>query len=110
MIFKHCNANLISRVDSDFHEFLERIQLTSLPATSELNPHSSWLLLFTCTALAGETGELANAVKKAIRAEMLNQSPELHLIKARSELADVLAYLLKMTNILGDDLETRYLE
>ena len=95
----------------EFHEFLERIQSTSLlPGTPELNPLSSWLLLFTCTALAGETGELANAVKKAIRATMLNQSSELHLIKARSELADVLAYLLKMTNILGDDLETRYLE
>jgi NTP pyrophosphatase (non-canonical NTP hydrolase) len=65
---------------------------------------------FASLALAGECGEVANAVKKAVRATHLGLDATPHLEFTRRELADVLAYLLKLAAILGSELGDEYLE
>jgi deoxyadenosine/deoxycytidine kinase/NTP pyrophosphatase (non-canonical NTP hydrolase) len=68
------------------------------------------LLQFSALALCGEVGELANNIKKTVRAKLLNQEESSHRDGARHELGDVLAYLLKMSNLLNEDLTLRYLQ
>jgi deoxyadenosine/deoxycytidine kinase/NTP pyrophosphatase (non-canonical NTP hydrolase) len=70
---------------------------------------SSELRMFSGLALAGEVGELANALKKAQRADWLGDDPELHIQRAIAETGDVLAYLLKLATSLGVDLTEVYL-
>src|SRR5712664_2291786 len=65
---------------------------------------------FAALALAGECGEIANAIKKAVRAEHMDQDPKAHLDVAKGELADAFAYLLKLAAVLNTDLATEYLE
>ena len=63
-----------------------------------------------CTiALAGELGEMANFVKKVLRAKKSNKEPEAHLFDAmRTELIDVFIYVLITAQVLGIDLEEGY--
>lgn len=64
---------------------------------------------YIALALAGEVGELANALKK-VRRQLLqgeSSSPECW-DGVREEAADVLAYLLKLCNLFGWDLEDTY--
>jgi NTP pyrophosphatase (non-canonical NTP hydrolase) len=67
-------------------------------------------LQFTALALCGECGELANALKKMVRSQALGMSLDRHKNHARSELADIYAYLLKLSSLLSVDLEAEYLE
>jgi deoxyadenosine/deoxycytidine kinase/NTP pyrophosphatase (non-canonical NTP hydrolase) len=66
------------------------------------------LVQFIALALSGEVGELANDVKKVVRARLLG-SEHANWEQASGELGDILAYLLKMANVLQDDLVMRYL-
>lgn len=63
---------------------------------------------FATLALAGEVGELANVVKKARRAMWTGAGAELDRERCADELADVVAYTLKLANLLGVDLEAAY--
>jgi NTP pyrophosphatase (non-canonical NTP hydrolase)/deoxyadenosine/deoxycytidine kinase len=63
---------------------------------------------FACLALAGEVGELANIVKKARRAIWTGGKAGLDLQALKDELADVVAYTLKLANLLDVDLEDAY--
>jgi NTP pyrophosphatase (non-canonical NTP hydrolase)/predicted ATPase len=65
---------------------------------------------YAALALSGEVGELANSIKKARRALWQGESPEQALADSRHELADVLAYLLKLSELLGVELDRAYLE
>jgi NTP pyrophosphatase (non-canonical NTP hydrolase)/deoxyadenosine/deoxycytidine kinase len=65
---------------------------------------------FSILALCGETGELANSLKKFHRARWLGHRPRFPLDEIRDEVADVLAYLLKVCNSSGISLEIAYLE
>jgi NTP pyrophosphatase (non-canonical NTP hydrolase) len=65
---------------------------------------------FAALALAGECGEVANSIKKALRAQHLDREAKVHLDIAKEELADVLAYLLKLANVLETDLVEEYLQ
>jgi NTP pyrophosphatase (non-canonical NTP hydrolase) len=65
---------------------------------------------FAALALCGECGEIANAIKKAVRAVALGASPENAISHAKAELGDAYAYLLKLSTVLGADLDEIYLE
>jgi NTP pyrophosphatase (non-canonical NTP hydrolase) len=66
-------------------------------------------LEFVVLAMAGEVGELANIVKKTRRAMLLKQEPASdHTRAIRDECADVFAYLLKLCNLFGWDLDVLY--
>jgi NTP pyrophosphatase (non-canonical NTP hydrolase)/deoxyadenosine/deoxycytidine kinase len=65
---------------------------------------------FSTLALCGEAGELANLIKKIRRATWLDEPPDRFTGQAQRELGDLLAYLLKLTNLFGRDLEEIYLE
>jgi NTP pyrophosphatase (non-canonical NTP hydrolase) len=64
-------------------------------------------LAFLVIALCGEAGELANIVKKVARgtAKLVDQTGNI-----RSECADVLIYLLKLSDHLSIDLEEAFLD
>jgi NTP pyrophosphatase (non-canonical NTP hydrolase) len=70
-------------------------------------------LLYLALALCGETGELANLVKKFQRKKHLHPTAdkideESFKRKASEEMADILAYLLLLSNLLKIDLEKEY--
>ncbi len=65
------------------------------------NPYFNMLLL------QEEVGELARAMAQRWRAEAQGRAKEA-LPAIREELADVMAYLLKLANYIGVDLETAY--
>jgi NTP pyrophosphatase (non-canonical NTP hydrolase) len=67
-------------------------------------------LQFATLALCGECGELANALKKVIRAHALGEPSAAAFDNARGELADIYAYLLKLASLLDVNLEEEYLE
>ena len=67
-------------------------------------------LEFAALALAGEVGEVANLLKKARRAAWRGESITLDKHELSRELADVLAYTLKLSNLLEVDLGTIYQE
>ena len=65
-------------------------------------------LLFNCILLQEEIGELARAVRKHWQAQQTSENADSSEI--REELADILAYVLKIANYTGIDLEEAYLE
>jgi deoxyadenosine/deoxycytidine kinase/NTP pyrophosphatase (non-canonical NTP hydrolase) len=79
-------------------------------------------LYFNYIALTEEVGELGRALKRAWRAqealyaqvgnrrEAQDRALQEHLPAVRDELADLLAYVLKLSNYAGVDLEEAYLE
>lgn len=71
-----------------------------------------WLhnLEYATLAIAGESGELANIIKKARRVVWTSGGHRLDTKAVQSELADILAYVLKCANVGGWDLEVAYLE
>jgi NTP pyrophosphatase (non-canonical NTP hydrolase) len=68
-------------------------------------------LMYDTIAIAGEVGEFANMVKKALREKEYNNSfpGEEKLSKMREELVDVFIYLMKLMMSLNGDLERDYL-
>jgi NTP pyrophosphatase (non-canonical NTP hydrolase) len=68
-------------------------------------------LEYIALALGGEVGELGNEVKKIRRQLLQGQNfVDLDLSNIKEEIADVLAYLLKLCNLMSWDLEKLYLE
>jgi NTP pyrophosphatase (non-canonical NTP hydrolase) len=66
---------------------------------------------YVVLALAGEVGELANLVKKRRRALLMGEAADPSLEpRIQDECADVFAYLLKLCNLRGWDLERLYAE
>lgn len=65
------------------------------------------MLGFTLLALSGEVGETSNLVKKIWRGDY---SLDEKCAELQDEIADIFAYLLKLTYQLNFDLETAYLE
>lgn len=65
---------------------------------------------FVVLALCGETGELANIVKKIRRATWIDGQPAALPPNVTREIGDILAYLLKLGNVLGKGLDEVYLE
>jgi len=63
------------------------------------------VLLELTVALAGEVGEFANIAKKIARGDFPLATGKLEL---GSELADILIYLLKLSDQLGIDLESAF--
>lgn len=62
---------------------------------------------YTALCLAGETGELANIIKKIIRGEFtIIESRK----KIAEELADIFAYTLKISYQMDIDLEDAYIQ
>jgi len=64
---------------------------------------------FNFMLLQEEVGELARAFRQHLLAKETGQ-PDAALSAVREELADVLAYVLKLANYAGVDLESAYLE
>jgi NTP pyrophosphatase (non-canonical NTP hydrolase)/deoxyadenosine/deoxycytidine kinase len=65
-------------------------------------------LEFTALALAGEVGEVANLIKKMRRSTWRGGSVEINEEDLAEELADVLAYTMKLANQLDIDLTDAY--
>lgn len=63
------------------------------------------ILYFTC-ALAGETGEYCNLIKKLAR----DGKDKVDMAKIEYELADIIAYVILNARILGIDLERAIIE
>ncbi len=64
---------------------------------------------YTVLALAGEVGEMANHVKKVRRHLLLGgKLGDMDLDGLKEEAADVLAYLLKLSNLMKWNLERVY--
>jgi len=80
------------------------------------NKYSKKMLMRVTLALLGECGELANLVKKYTRSESAGGKHTIpdrgrpYLEEAREELADIFIYLMKLSMILGTDLEDEYLK
>lgn len=64
---------------------------------------------FAVLGLCGECGEVANALKKILRAAAFHRDTGVPMRQLRSELADVFAYLLKAASVLKVDLEEEFL-
>jgi NTP pyrophosphatase (non-canonical NTP hydrolase) len=100
----------------DFDAFDDLVaQQQSLPAPgfAKIEPEVDKLhrqLEYVVLALAGEVGELANLVKKARRELLLLGDSTVSKEEMREELADILAYALKLSNLMGWNLEQAYLE
>jgi NTP pyrophosphatase (non-canonical NTP hydrolase) len=62
---------------------------------------------FQALCLAGEAGEVANLIKKAVRGSYKENDP-VFLHDLAMEMADVQTYLLKMAGTLNIDLEAAY--
>ncbi len=77
------------------------------PWDQELSEQTIPLLGFTMLALSGEVGEASNLVKKIWRGDYTLEEKKPELVE---ELADILTYLLKLSNELHFDLEAAYLE
>lgn len=76
---------------------------------ADTEPHASLHRIeFAALALCGEAGEVANLVKKTRRATWLGRPSEPEPAALADELADVLAYTLKLANLLGVDLQESY--
>lgn len=88
----------------------------SLPSVTEdvLNPAVDGLIRrmeYVGLALAGEVGELCNQIKKTRRLLLQGERlEEVDLGELQREVADIFAYLLKLSNLMGWDLEKLYLE
>ena len=68
-------------------------------------------MMFCTLAICGEAGELANKIKKLSRASMWGvNTAKVDIDDVREELADILAYLLKLANEMKVDLEEAYRE
>src|SRR5215218_5357508 len=68
-------------------------------------------LEYITLALGGEVGELGNAIKKLRRRLLQGERfSSLSFTEIQEEAADILAYLLKLCNLMGWDLEKLYLE
>ena len=80
----------------DFKEIMEK--------TVNYQPDRD-ILYFTC-ALAGETGEYCNFIKKMVR----DGADKVDITKVGYELADVIAYTILNARVLGIDLETAIIE
>ncbi|NKL12103.1 hypothetical protein GFL78_08900 [Rhizobium leguminosarum bv. viciae] len=65
---------------------------------------------FAAIGLGGEVGELLNGLKKIRRNLAINGIETFDPQALLGEVADVYSYLLKLSNILGHDLEVAYLE
>ena len=65
---------------------------------------------FAAIGLGGEVGELLNGLKKIRRNLAVNGTETFDSQSLLGEVADVYSYLLKLSNILGHDLEVAYLE
>ena len=78
------------------------------------NKYSRERLTGIALALMGECGELANLIKKHNRSVQFGGKHSLpdknrnYLEEAKEELADILIYLMKLSMILGADLEQEY--
>jgi NTP pyrophosphatase (non-canonical NTP hydrolase) len=80
-------------------------------AGTELTELDLRQLEFATLALAGEVGELANLVKRTRRTTLKGSEVDPAWIEAmKLETADVLAYLLKLSNVMRWDLEALYRE
>ncbi|ETZ22768.1 MazG nucleotide pyrophosphohydrolase domain-containing protein [Pedobacter sp. V48] len=64
-------------------------------------------LQYLALALSGESGEVANAIKKVVRGDVSYESQRPEII---AEVTDVFIYVLKLAYQMGFDLEGAYLE
>jgi NTP pyrophosphatase (non-canonical NTP hydrolase) len=85
--------------------------LSTLGASGHADPSGIdvGLAQFAVLGLCGECGEVANALKKVLRAAAFGRDSSLAMHQLRTELADVLAYLLKAASALHVDLEEEFL-
>lgn len=65
---------------------------------------------FAAIGLGGEVGELLNGLKKVRRDLALKGIETTNRTYLQGEIADVYSYLLKLSNVLGYDLEVAYME
>jgi NTP pyrophosphatase (non-canonical NTP hydrolase) len=73
----------------------------------KINEENLNILQFLTIALAGETGEFANIVKKIVRGDKtLNESKN----ALSSEMVDIFIYIIKLSYQLNIDLEKSFLE
>lgn len=91
--------------ERDFEDFV--LGPTCKPLFNALTKHELDVLTLS-NAIAGEAGELANLVKKAVRPTYYPgarvESPEF-LGKAAYELGDLLHYMVRLMSVLGYTME-----
>jgi NTP pyrophosphatase (non-canonical NTP hydrolase) len=89
------------------HEFDSRHGSEAHSWAQQIDEHHIHVLLELTVALTGEVGEFANCAKKVARGDFTLEAgkPEL-----ASELADIFIYLLKLSDQLGIDLESEFLQ
>lgn len=85
------------------HELQQQCEADSSLYFTDVNRFTT--VQFHLLALAGEVGELCNDLKKQMRGDM-----DAHAFSdlAKTELPDILIYLLLLANTLGIDLEDAY--
>jgi NTP pyrophosphatase (non-canonical NTP hydrolase) len=96
-----------------FDDLVARQQTLPAAGFAKIEPEIDKLhrqLEYVVLALAGEVGELANLAKKARRDLLLRGTSTVPTEAMRDELADILAYALKLANLMGWNLEQAYLE
>ena len=78
---------------------------TNFPWDQSISENDLRMLEYLALALCGESGEVANAVKKVIRGDITYEQQREAVI---SEIVDVLIYVMKFAYQMGFDLETAY--
>lgn len=71
-----------------------------------VEPHGSWPFQNWALAIAGESGELCNLVKKVLRGDFPLEDKRVELLK---ELADIITYADLMVSSLSGDTGTEVL-
>jgi NTP pyrophosphatase (non-canonical NTP hydrolase) len=79
---------------------------SNFPWSEAISANNLETLQYLALALCGESGEVANAVKKVIRGDISYEEQRGAVI---SEVTDVFIYVLKLAYQMGFDLEGAYL-
>jgi NTP pyrophosphatase (non-canonical NTP hydrolase) len=80
---------------------------SKFPWDQMITPDNLQTLQYLALALCGESGELANSIKKVIRGDVDYDSQRPEII---AEVTDVFIYVLKLAYQMDFDLEGAYLE
>jgi NTP pyrophosphatase (non-canonical NTP hydrolase) len=107
-------ANLINHPEGKFgrtareirqREVLRDFANQCIGDSKKYFPETAKSLAHSVLALCGETGELANIVKKIERGD---RSVEVEFPNLTDEVADIFIYLMNVVGMLGIDLATAY--
>lgn len=92
---------------TDLQKQFDGNHVSAFPWDEKIADHNLEILEFLLVAFAGEFGEVANIVKKIVRGDYTLDEKRNEISE---EIADMFAYLIKLSYQLNIDLEEAYLK